>query len=52
MEATIIVNFDLTSTSSIGGAGGHKYWPIGAWLEFESCSINFQGLPISRFEGL
>jgi hypothetical protein len=48
--ATTISSFDSTSTSSIEGFGCHKYWPIGAWSEFESPSTNFKGLATLGFD--
>jgi hypothetical protein len=51
MEVATIISFDATSTSSNRGVGCHRYWPVGAWSKFESCSINFEGLATLRFEG-
>jgi hypothetical protein len=47
MEVATMANLDPTSISSIEGVGCHRYESIGAWLHFESYSIDYVGLATS-----
>jgi hypothetical protein len=46
MEVATIISFDPKSILGITGVGRHRYWPVGAWSEFESCTTTLKVLQL------